>query len=129
MCPSGYSKSLGVATQRHVRLAERGAHAADVRVGLAVGEAGEPVAADAAARLGVGLVHVDPDRQVERLVPRPREVVGELLDAGLVRDRRIGERAGALGLGRILARLAVNEVELLGLGVVRLEVLGDRPRR
>ena len=94
------------------------------------GEAVEAVAAHAAALLGIGLVEVDPDREVERLVARFDEIVVELLDARLVRDRRVGERAGARRLGRVLAGLAVDEVEPLGLGVVGLEVgVGDRPRR
>jgi hypothetical protein len=54
----------------------------------------------------------------------------ELLDARLVRDRRMRERAGAARLGRVLAVLPVHEVQLLGLRVVRLEiVVGDRPGR
>ena len=58
------------------------------------------------------------------------EVICELLDPRLVRDRRIRERPRAPRLGRILARLAVDEVQPLGLGVVGLEVVvGDRPRR
>ena len=112
---------------------ERGAHAAHVGVGLAVGQAGEavePVAAHAAAGLGIRLVEVDADRQVERMVAGPLEVVGELLDPRLVRHRRIRERPGAPRLGRILAGLAVDQVQPLGLGVVGLEVVvGDRPRR
>src|SRR5262245_51274199 len=49
------------------------------------------------------------------------------LDARLVRDS--GPRVWAGGrLGRVLAALAVHEVELLGLGVIRLEiVVRDRP--
>jgi hypothetical protein len=63
------------------------------------------------------------------MVAAALEVVGELLDARLVRDRGERERRGARRLGRVFARLAVHEVELLGLGVVRLElVVGDRPR-
>jgi hypothetical protein len=58
-----------------------------VRIGLAVRqarEAVEAVTADAAAGLGVGLVEVDPHGKVERMVPAPCEVVGELLDARLM---------------------------------------------
>ena len=56
------------------------------------------------------------------------EVVVQLLDAGLVRHRGVGEGARAIRLGRVLTCLAVDEVQLLGLGVVRLEVVvRDRP--
>ena len=105
-----------------------------VRVGLAVGqarEAVEAVAAHAAPALGVALVHVDADRQVERAVAGALEVVVELLDARLVRDGGVRERARSAG-GSVGSspRLPVHEVELLGLGVVGLEVgVGDRPRR
>jgi hypothetical protein len=104
-----------------------------VCVGLPVGEAGEAVeavAAHAAAGLRIGLVHVDADREVERMEAGPLEVVVQLLDARLVRDRGVRERAGARRLRRVLARLTLHEVEALGLCVVRLEVLvRDRPRR
>src|SRR3712207_8635608 len=65
---------------RSVPVGQRRAHAAHVRVGLAVGEAGEAVeavAAHAAPGLGVGLVEVDADRQVEGLV-RSEEHTSEL---------------------------------------------------
>ena len=67
---------------------------------------------------------------VEGVVADRGEVVGELLDARLVGDRR--ERVGrARGrFGRVLATGAVHAVELLGLRVVGLHLLvGDRPRR
>ena len=52
----------------------------------------------------------------------------QLLDPRLVRDGGVGERARARRLGRVLAGLAVDEVEPLGLGVVGLEIgVGDRP--
>src|SRR6516165_10074192 len=58
------------------------------------------------------------------------EVLGELLDARLVGHRRIREPARARRFCRVLAGLPVDQVELLGLGVVRLEIrIGDRPRR
>ena len=124
---------LRVRHQRHVVVLQRGPHASHVRVGLSVREAGEavePVAADAAARLGVGLVQVHADGQVERPVPGLLEVIGELLDARLVRHRRVRKRPGPRRLGRVLARLPVHEIELLRLCVVGLEILiGDRPRR
>src|SRR5215217_9788752 len=104
-----------------------------MRIRLAVREAGEAVeavAADAVASLGVALVEVDSDREVERLVTGPGEVVGELLDARLVRHRRVREGRRTERLGRILARLTVHEVEPFSFCVVGLEVgVRDRPRR
>ena len=74
------------------------------------------------------LVEQDAARRVERVVAGRREVVGELLDARLVRDGRERIRRARRRLGRILAAGAVHLVELLGLRVVRLElVVGDRP--
>ena len=64
------------------------------------------------------------------LVAGGGEVVGELLDPRLVRDRR--ERVGRARrrLGRVLAARAVHLVELLGLRVVGLHlVVADRPGR
>src|SRR5207244_10703883 len=94
-------------------------------------ETGKAVAvgtADAAAVGHVALVEHDPAGSMERVVAGGRELVGELLDARLVRDGR--ERVGRarLRLRRILAARAVHLVQLLGLGVVRLELVGgDRP--
>ena len=134
--------SAGVGLQAHdarvraqgdVLALDRGPHAQHVRVGLAVGqarEAVEAVAAHAAPALGIALVEVDADRQVERVMAGLDEVVVELLDARLVRDGRVGERPGGRGLGGVLAALAVDEVQPLGLGVIGLEVVvGQRPRR
>ena len=124
---------LGVRLQRHVRVGERGPHAQHLGVGLRVHEAREPVAGRAAHAVAVRRVlleQADPARRVERVQPRGREVVGELLDPRLVADRR--ERVGRRGrrLGRVLPARAVDLVALLGERVVRLElVVGDRPRR
>ena len=52
------------------------------------------------------------------------------LDPWLVADGRVRERARARRLCRVLATLAVDEVEPLGLVVVGLEVVvGERPGR
>ena len=71
----------------YVVVLQRRPHAADVGVGLPVGEARKPVeavTANAPARLGIGFVEVDPHRQMEGMVTGPREVVGQLLDSRLV---------------------------------------------
>lgn len=107
----------------------------DLRVGLRADQAGEAVdtvAADAGAGVGgpapVVLGEVHPDRQVEGVQSLLLQVVAQLLDARLVLDRRIRVLGAGGTLGRILAVPAVDEVEVLGLGVVRLEFLvAQRP--
>ena len=92
------------------------------------GEAVAVLAPDARAVGHVGLVQADATRGVERVVPRLLEVVGELLDARLVRHRR--ERVGRarVALGRVLAVRPVHLVQVLGLRVVGLQlVVGDGP--
>ena len=122
---------VGVSQQRDVRVLERRPHGQHLGVGLGVHEAREAVAggaADAGAVGHVGLVQHDSAGRVEGLVTRGGEVVGELLDARLVRHRREGIGRARGRLGRILAARAVNLVELLGLRVVRLHlVVADRP--
>ena len=111
---------------------ERRPHAEHVRVRLAVHDAREAVAVRAAHAGAEGrprLVEHDPARRVERVVAGGGEGVRELLDARLVRDGRERIRRARRRLGRILAARAVHLVELLGLRVVRLQlVVGDRPR-
>ena len=72
----------------------------DLRVRLRVEQAREavdPVAADAGAGPGgparLRLLEVDPDRQVERVEPELLQVVAQLLDPGLVGDRRMARTA------------------------------------
>src|SRR3989441_6238174 len=86
-------------------------------------------ATDALARPGTLLVQHDAQRHMEGAEAQPRQIVGELLDPRLVAARwmRVG-RAGRR-VGGIHAAIAVQVVEVLGLGVVGLEVLvGQRPR-
>ena len=122
-----------VRAQGDVLALDRGPHAQHVRVGLAVGqarEAVEAVTAHAAPTLGIALVEIDADRQVKRVMAGLDEVVVQLLDARLVRNGRVRERPGGRSLGGILAALAMDEVQPLCLGVIRLEVvIGQRPRR
>ena len=83
-----------------------------------------------AAPARLRLLEVDPDRQVERVEPELLQVVAQLLDAGFVGHRRVGVLRARMALARVLAVLAVHEVEVLGLRVVGLEVVvGDRPGR
>ena len=94
-------------------------------------ETREPVArgaADARAVGHVGLVQADAAWRVERPIAGSGEIVRELLDARLVRDRRVWVRRARRRLGRILAARAVHLVVLLRERVVRLElVVRDRP--
>ena len=86
--------------------------------------------AHALAEGHVALIEHDPAGRMKRVVSRGREVVRELLDPRLVRDRR--ERVGrARGrLCRVLPAGAVHLVELLGKRVVRLHLfVADRPAR
>ena len=103
-------------------------HADDLRVRLCVQQAGEavdPVAADARtcpcrpSRLG--LLEVDADREVEGVQPELLQVVVQLLDAGFVGHRRVGVLRAGMAFARVLAVLAVHQVEMFGLGVVGLQ--------
>ena len=128
---------MGVGDQVDVVVLERGIDADHLGVGLGADQAREavhPVAADAGAGVGghptlvLGQVH--PDRQVERVQALLLQVVAELLDPWLVLHRRVAVLLAGVALGGVLAVLAVHQVEMLGLGVIRLEVLvAHRPRR
>jgi hypothetical protein len=73
---------------------------------------------------------VDPDRQVEGMQAHSLEPVRELLDARFVLHGREGIILARFPGERILAVLAVNPVQVLGLHVVRLEVVvAERPFR
>ena len=110
---------------------EGGPDAQHLGVGLGVQRAREAVALSAlhAGAVGqVGLVDQDPARGVERMVALLLQVIGELLDARLVRDRGVRVGRACRRLGGILPPRAVHLIEILGGGVVRLHVLvGDGP--
>ena len=81
-------------------------------------------------RFALGLVEHDAARRVERVVPALLQLVGELLDARLVRHRRPRIRRRAVTLGGVLTAVAVDVVERLGLAVPGLEVVvAQGPRR
>ena len=126
----------GVGDQLDVVVRQRRVDADHLGVGLGVhhaGEAVDPVAADADAVVGrpalLVLGEVDPDRQVERVQSLLLQVVAQLLDARLVLDRPEPVRSARRPLGRVLPVPAVHQVEVLGLGVVRLEVARSRSAR
>src|SRR5271165_2016726 len=106
-------------------------YAHNLRVGLRTYQTGKAiagVAANAAALVRILFVEHDPDRHVEGLQSRTREVVGQLLNARLMTDG--GPRIGSVGrwFGRIFSTIAVHLIEVLSLGVIRFQiVVADRP--
>jgi hypothetical protein len=122
---------LRVCQQGDVRVLERRPDGDHLGIRLRMDQAGEAVAvltADAATVRHVLLVEQNAAGRVEGSVAGRDEIVGELLDARLVRDG--GERVGGAGrrLRRVLPSSAVHLVELLGLLVVGLQlVISDRP--
>ena len=98
----------------------------DVGVGLGVHQARVAVAggaADADAAGPVGLVQHDPARRMERAVAALGQVIGDLLQPGLVGDRGPGIRLAVRALGRIFPGVAVHVIQPLGRRVPRLEVV------
>src|SRR3954447_11416694 len=98
-------------------MAKRGSDCADVRVGLTFDETREAVeltAADADAAVRIGLVEHHADGERKRPEPRALEVVGQLLDPGLVADSRVRERLRSPRLARVRAGGSVHVVEALG---------------
>ena len=120
-----------VPQQGDVVVLEGGPDADHLGVGLGVQRAREAVAFPAlhAGAVGqVGLVDQDPARGVERMVALLLQVVGELLDARLMRDRGVRVGRARRRLGRVLPPRPVHLIEVLGGRVVRLHVLiGDGP--
>ena len=118
--------------ERDVRVRERRVDADHLGVGLGLDQARKAVAGvapDAAARARVLLVEHEADRNRERPVSLADEAVEHRLDARLVADRRVAVGGARRRLGGIAAPQPVHVVEVLGLGVVGLEVLvADRPR-
>ena len=111
---------------------ERRPHAEHLGIRLPMHGADEPVAvraADARAVRHVRLVQANPARCVERVQAGRLEVVRELLDPRLVRDGGVRIGRARESLRGVLAVGAMHLVVVLGLRVVRLElVVRDRPR-
>jgi len=112
-------------------------YADHLRVRLRVHQAREainPVAANACARpccsTGLGLLKVDPNGQVEGVQSELLQVVAQLLDTWLVGHRGVGVLLAGRSLGRVFSMPAMHEIEVLRLGVIRLQVVvRDRPGR
>ena len=104
-----------------------------MRVALGANQAGKAIARltpDAPAGVGILLVQHDAERYVKRPEPALDQVVVQLLDAWLVADCRIRVLRARPGIRGIDAAFAVDVVQALGLGVIRLQLLvADRPRR
>ena len=94
---------------------------------------GKAIAGPAADAMAVGpvvLEEADAAGRVERVVAGLLEVVRQLLDARLVGQRRERVLGARVALRGVLAVVAVDLVEVLGPGVVRLHVVvRDRPGR
>ena len=118
---------------RDVRVLEGRPDTEHLGIGLRLDEAREAVAglaADALAVRPVVLEQPNAAGRMERVVAGALEVVGQLLDARLVGQRRERVLGARVALGRILAMVAVDLVQVLGLRVVRLHVVvRDRPGR
>src|SRR3989475_340849 len=118
--------------QRDVGMFESGVDAEHLGVRFRIDETGMSVArlaANAAAGSGVPLVQHHTKGDVERLEPQTGEIVAELLHTRLMTDRRMRIRSTGRWIRGILFPAAVHLVELLGLRVIRLQVLvRDRPR-
>ena len=92
------------------------------------GEAVAAAAANAHAGLHVDGVSAHSAGRVEGMVAGLGEIVGQLLDARLVLQRRERVRGARRRIGGILAAVSVHLVQPLGLGVVGLHLLvADRP--
>src|SRR5262245_15727332 len=119
--------------QRNVGILERRIDADDLGVRLGAEEAGMPVArrtTNARALPGRLFVDSDAERDVKRPQPLALQIVMELLDARLMAHRWKQVGGAGVGLGWIYPASAVNLIEVLGLGVVGLQlVVSDRPSR
>ena len=125
----GQQRQIGMCLQRRI-------DAHDLRIGLAVQQAGkavERIAADADAGrrgLAVLLIQQNAERQMKRVQTVLHQAVVQRLDARLVRNRRIGKRPAGRRLVRVFAALAVNVKQPFGLGIIGLErLVFERPRR
>src|ERR1700732_1469944 len=125
---------VSVRQQRKVGITERWIDTDDLRIRLAVHQAGkavERVATNAGARMQrfpVLFRQQNAQRQWKGVKTLAHERVMQLLDAWFVADRRIGIRLARRRVGRVDPVLAMHAVEMLGLGIVWLEiVVSERP--
>src|SRR5262249_44993757 len=116
------SRRAGLET-RHVGVRQQRDH---MRVRLRLHQARKAVTgvtADALGFVRVLLVEHDAEWNVEWLQSEAGKVVSELLDARLMRDRRMRIGRARPGVGGILATRAVHMIEILSRHVVRFQVV------
>jgi hypothetical protein len=122
---------FAVPEQSDVGILQGGTHADHFGVGLGVHQAGIAVAgiaANAATVRPIGLVEQDGAGCVRWAITGAAQAIGDFLDAWLVTDRWMRIRRARRWIGRIVATLTMNMVELLGLRVIRLQIrVVDRP--
>ena len=125
---------LSAGEQKHVGAAAQGRpHAADLRIPLRMHQAGEAIAvvATPAAAVGhVALIEHHAAGGMEGMQAGGAQIIGQLLDARFVADRRmrIGHRTG--WIGGILTAQAMHVIHRLGLLIPGLEVaVAQRPGR
>src|SRR6059058_5014754 len=127
------ARYLRISKQGHIIVSQRRHDAADVRVRFCVNKAGEAVtrvATDAWTFLRIFLIQHDPEWSMKWLQPVQRKVVAQLLNAWLVTDCGVRERAAAMRISGIFANFAVHMINAFSLGVVRLQlVVRDGPGR
>ena len=123
---------IGVGHQGNIFMLQRRIDGADLRVGLGVDQAGKAVtglAANAFAGARVLFIQHHPQRRVKRMQPEPGKVIGQLLDARLVADGRVGIGAGCVRFRGIFVALAMDVIKRLGFTVVRLHSRRRRSAR
>ena len=132
-CARQESRDAGIAQQGDIGVGQSRVDADDLRIAFRLNQAREPiagVATDASAVVRVGLVEHDAERHVKRAQPVPGQIVVEALNPRLVLHGGERIRCTRPRLGRVDAARAVHVVQILGPGVVRLEVVvADRPGR
>ena len=119
------AEDFGVNENLHVAAFHGWAHAVDVRVRFAIHQARKTVAgaaANAGTVLGRRFVQLDRERNRERRVSSFGEFVEEFLDTRFMRNGREWVFRFRRGLGRVRSSLAMDLIESLGLGIVRLKV-------
>src|SRR5712692_5374075 len=87
------------------------------------GKAVAGIAANTAALVRVLLVKHYADRHVKRLQTRACKVVRQLLDARLMADGGPGIGGVRRRFGRIFSAVSVHLIQILGLRVVRLQIV------
>jgi hypothetical protein len=97
-----------------------------LRVRLGIEETWKPitgVAPNTEALMRILFVKLNPQRRVKWSQPQPRKVVAQVLNSRLVTDWRMRIRGACVRVGRILAALAMDVIEMLSLSVIGFEIV------